>query len=286
MSIHTLSNMDCNFNSYQKLIFLYKLFCKQDFSSVNISIEKWFAANLSSPLGGVLDIFQDNFNEIDFHKISRATKTILQKNQFLSHYGFKTVEDVNHTTIPYQKLNPQNSRFFYEYVMGNLLQRSDLSGMGHAAKKKVAESIYEIFENARLHSESEYIYTCGQFFPAKHSLLFTITDTGVGFKNRINERFNKELPSTKAIKWAMGEGNSTKLDIPGGIGLAILKDFTSQNGGKIQIVSGDGFYESSSQGSKTRSFDGVFPGTIVNVEFKTNDHSSYSFFTDIDDDLF
>jgi signal transduction histidine kinase len=170
--------------------------------------------------------------------------------------------------------------------MGNLLRRSDLSGMGQAAKKKVAESIYEIFENARLHSESEYIYTCGQFFPAKHSLLFTISDTGVGFKNRVSKRFNKELPSTKAIQWAMGEGNSTKLDIPGGIGLAILKDFTSQNGGKIQIVSGDGFYESSSQGSKTRSFDGAFPGTIVNVEFKTNDQSSYSFFTDIDDDLF
>ncbi|MDR4507873.1 MAG: hypothetical protein MRJ65_06500 [Candidatus Brocadiaceae bacterium] len=45
--------------------------------------------------------------------------------------------------------------------------------------KKITESIYEIFVNAQIHSETDFIYTCGQFFPNKHMIEFTIKDTGI-----------------------------------------------------------------------------------------------------------
>ncbi len=147
--------------------------------------------------------------------------------------------------------------------------------MSSALKKKITESIYEIFINAQIHSETDFIYICGQFFPKKNNIEFTITDTGIGFKNRVNGRFKTNLSSVQAIKWAINDGHSTKLGISGGIGLAILKDFVIKNKGKIQIISNDGFYQLDAEGEQTGHFSGSFPGTIVNMHFSTDDTTSY-----------
>jgi len=101
--------------------------------------------------------------------------------------------------------------------------------MTEALKRKISESIYEIFVNAQMHSKSEYIYTCGQFYPKKQKIAFTIVDMGQGFKANINNRFRHNLSSIQAIKWATENGSTTKTDAPGGIGLAILKEFITMN---------------------------------------------------------
>jgi len=82
----------------------------------------------------------------------------------------------------------------------------------------------------------------------------------------------------------MINGNSTKHDISGGIGLAILEEFVSLNKGKIQIVSDDGFYQLDSNGVQTRLFSGSFPGTIINMQFKTDDTTSYSLMSEAESD--
>ena len=156
-----------------------------------------------------------------------------------------------------------------------------------ALKKKITESIYEIFVNTQIHSETDFIYTCGQFFPKKHTIEFTVTDTGIGFKNRVNRKFHRNLSSVQAITWAIRDRNSTKQGISGGIGLAILREFVTRNEGKIQIISDDGFYQLDSQGEQTRQFSGSFPGTIINMLFRTDDVASYSLISEVSlDDLF
>src|SRR5699024_955206 len=109
------------------------------------------------------------------------------------------------------------------------------------------------------------------FFPTKNKIEFTIVDTGVGFKEKVNQRFGSNLSAAKAIEWAVQDKNTTKEHISGGIGLAVLKEFIEKNEGKMQIVSNDGFYEYGSNGVETRSFNSGFPGTIVNLQFCTND---------------
>jgi hypothetical protein len=275
MSKFNLINIDTSFESYQQLINLYHENKDRQFETIEISFQQWFAANLSSALGGVLDKLLENLNTIRFSYISPDIRAIMQKNDFLSHFGYQKVNDIYNTTIRYQKLKPSDGRFFHRYVLKELLERPELPAMSSALKKKIAESIYEIFINAQLHSESNFIYMCGQFFPAKHTIEFTITDTGVGFRNRVNSRFERDLSSVQAIKWAMIDGHSTKQGISGGIGLAILTEFVSINKGKIQIISDDGFYQLDTDGVQTRLFSGSFPGTIINMEFKTDDTTSY-----------
>lgn len=275
MSTYTLHNIDTSYECYLQLISLYHENKGNFLDEIQLSFEQWFGANMCSALGGILDKLVDGFNTIKLGTIPQNIKTIIQKNDFLSYYGHDRIQDTHNTTIKYLKLKPTDGRYFHSYVVNELLLRPELPSMSMALKKKITESIYEIFVNAQIHSETEFIYTCGQFFPGKHKIEFTITDTGVGFKNKINKRFGTSISSTQAIKWATTDGHSTKVGVSGGIGLALLKEFIQKNNGKIQIISDDGFYQFNSNGEQVKKFPWPFPGSIVNVQFRTDDTASY-----------
>ena len=112
-------------------------------------------------------------------------------------------------------LSPQQTEQFEklkEYIidMNNISEKEAFVDGFRLGVQLIAESIYEIFVNAQIHSSTDYIYTCGQFFPRKHKIEFTIVDTGIGFKNAINNRFNGTLSSIQAMKWALKDGITTK----------------------------------------------------------------------------
>jgi len=280
-------NINNTFGSYQRLIDFYQEHKDKDFDTIHVEIRQWFSANMCAALGGVLDIFSDNINNIEFDHISPEIKQILLKNDFLSYFGHSRIIDNHHTTIRFLKLKLTDGKYFNNYVVDELLGRAELPNMSHLVKTKMTEAIYEIFVNAQIHSESNYIYTCGQFFPRENKIEFTIVDTGIGFKRKINDRFGSNLSSIQAIKWATQDRNTTKIGITGGIGLALLKEFILKNKGKMQIISDDGFYQFDSHGEQMQLFIGSFPGTIVNLQFKTDDNSSYVFKSEFDNnDIF
>lgn len=282
-----LQNINDTFESYQRLIDFYHEHKIKVFETIHIELRQWFSANMCATLGGILDIFSNNINTIEFEYINPDIKRILLKNDFLSYFGHARIIDNYHTTIRFLKLKITDGKFFNNYVTDELLGRTELPQMSELVKEKIAEAIYEMFVNAQIHSNSEYIFTCGQFFPRDHKIEFTIVDTGIGFKRKVNERFGSTLSSVQAIKWATEDKNTTKIDMSGGIGLALLKEFIIKNDGKMQIVSDDGFYQYDRRGEQMQLFSGAFPGTIVNLQFKTNDISSYMFKSEIDtDDIF
>jgi hypothetical protein len=280
-------NINNSFESYQRLINLYEEHKNKVFGDIHIELHQWFAANMCATLGAVLDLFTKYFNDIHFDYIKPETEKIMLKNDFLTYYGKVRKIDTNHTTIRFQKLKPTAGRYFKAYVIEELTGRTELPQMSVPLKEKIAEAIYEIFVNAQIHSETENIYTCGQFFPNKNNIEFTIVDTGIGFRNKINKRFGRSLTAAQAIQWAVEDKNTTKENISGGIGLALLKEFIGLNKGKIQIVSDSGFYEYGVHGVISKSFAGIFPGTIVNLQFCTNDYNNYTLKSEIDiNDIF
>jgi anti-sigma regulatory factor (Ser/Thr protein kinase) len=285
--MNKLINIDNSFASYQQLINLFQENKDVDFSAINVSMHQWFAANMIAALGAILDKLQDNFNTIQFRYIDPPIERILQKNDFLAYFGYPSVVDNHHTTIRFLKLKPSDGKFFNNYVSNELLGRAELPKMSEGAKNKIAEALYEIFVNAQIHSESNHIYTCGQFFPWKDKIEFTIVDVGIGFRDKVNKRFNSNLNAMQAIQWAVRDKNTTKVGVSGGIGLALLSEFIGMNRGKMQIISNDGFYEYSEQGEEMHLFKGAFPGTIVNLQFRTNDNNSYILKTEVDaNDIF
>ncbi|HCZ36714.1 MAG TPA: ATP-binding protein [Cytophagales bacterium] len=269
-----ISDIRNDFFSYQLLASLYQKHADNLFETIPVELRFWFSANMASALGAVLDKLSDGLNAIKFIHIDSSIQLILQKNDFLSYYGYPRAVDHHSTTIQYMKLKPTDGKFFSQYVTDELLNRTELPQISAALKEKMTEAIYEIFVNAQIHSETEHIYTCGQFFPVKNKIEFTITDVGIGFKEKIRQRFGKDLSAVQAIQWAVQDRHTTKQGVTGGIGLAILREFIVKNRGKMQIVSADGFYEYSHLGEKANTMSARFPGTIVNLQFCTDDQAS------------
>ena len=266
-------NINNTFESYQRLIYFYEENRNKIFSDIHIEIQQWFSANMSAVIGALLDLLANDFNSFSF-KIQENIEQILLKNDFLTFYGRKREVDTNSTTIRFQKLTPNDGKYFNVYVSEELMGRTELPNMTEAVKEKIIDCIYEMFVNAQTHSATDNIYTCGQFFPTKNTIEFTIVDTGVGIKENVNKFLQMNLTSSQAIRWAIIDKHSTK-DVTGGIGLATLKEFIEKNKGKMQIVSDGGFYEFGKNTEIYKEFRGRFPGTIVNLQFNTNDNSNY-----------
>lgn len=284
-----LSNIENSFESYQKLIAFYDANKDKLFDNVGIELRQWFSANMSAALGAILDKFTANLNQIHFAYISPQIESILLKNDFLTYYGKNRAIDSYNTTIKFQKLKPGDGKYFKNYVISELIDghTADLPRMTAGVKEKIVEAIYEIFVNAQIHSETQFIYTCGQFFPQKNKIEFTIVDTGIGFREKINKRFESNLSSMQALKWAVQDKKTTKVGVSGGIGLAVLNEFVRMNKGKMQIVSNDGFYQYDGNTEILQMFAGEFPGTIVNLQFRTDDRNNYKLKSEIDlNDIF
>lgn len=197
--------------------------------------------------------------------------------------------DTNQTTLPFKIFKLHAGEQFYDYLDSYMNGRG-IPTMSDALTKRFLQSLFEIFLNAAIHSQSQYgIFACGQFFPQKHRLDFTIADAGIGIRENVRRYTGKKkISSCAAINWALIEGNTTKTgNQPGGLGLKLLKDFIRMNKGKLQIVSRFGYYEFSVNRDYVEKMNHDFPGTCVNIEINTEDASSYCLKSELNsDDIF
>ena len=161
--------------------------------------------------------------------------------------------------------------------------------MSQAMGKRFTQSVFEVYQNAVIHSQSSVgLFICGQFYPQLQRLDLTIADAGIGIRTNVRRRLGPQVSSVEAIQWALLEGNTTKRHgQPGGVGLKFLKDFIELNGGRIQIASRYGFYEYH-QGAETfLKLIADLPGTTVNLEINTGDTNAYQLSSEISpDDIF
>lgn len=278
----TLSNIRTDFQSLSCLANFHKFLNESKADSILLKFDTWFGANMCSPLGGILNIAKQSGKQFKIEKITDDIESILSRNYFLNIFGIPERVDHHKTTIPYLEFQTENEIEFLDYINNRLLSRSELPNMTKDLVKKIAESIFEIFNNAKIHSESNQVFCCGQFFPRKNTIEFSITDIGIGIKNRIQKYENIDIPAEKAIQWAMIPGNSTKRDDPGGLGLALLLEFTQMNRGAIQIASDEGYYSFNENYEKLLKMDCPFPGTCINMKFRTDDTSQYCLTSELD----
>ena len=105
----------------------------------------------------------------------------------------------------------------------------------------------------------------------------TIVDRGDTIRKNVRSHLkDNTYKGSKAIEWAMQKNNTTKIGIPGGLGLDIIFEFVKLNNGKIQVISSDGYWEyKERKGVLMRDFRNPFIGTIVNISFNLNDKNIY-----------
>ena len=245
---------------------------------IDMTATDWFDADMCAAFGAILYSLGKRLNEVSLMGIPQKVEKILSKNGFLSHYGRTRIPDQWGTTIAYRRFDVEDDHYFAGYIERELIYRSEIPEMSPALLKKFRESIFEIFSNAVLHSNTDLgIFSCGQFFPNRDRLDFTVADLGVGIPENIKKHTKLELSPEKAIAWATEEFNTTKRgELPGGLGLKILCDFIDLNGGCIQIVSDAGYWRRKDRKIVTEQLSYSFPGTVVSVEINTADQHTYS----------
>lgn len=160
--------------------------CFLDDADIDMSAATWFDADMCAAFGAILYRLSDNLNTIRLTNICSSVEEILSKNGFLSHYGREKIPDRWGTTIPYRRFDVKDDRYFADYIENELIHRAEMPVMSQGLLKKFRESIFEIFSNAVLHSNSELgIFSCGQFFPNRQRLDFSVADLGIGMRQNI-----------------------------------------------------------------------------------------------------
>lgn len=238
---------------------------------------RWFDADMCAAFGAILYYTGCNGNTFQLTNIRTSVETILSKNGFLSNYGRMRVPDTWGTTIPYQRFDVKDDRYFARYVETGLIHRPEMPSMSPGVSKKLRESIFEVFSNSVIHSRTKLgIFSCGQYFPKRHRLNFAVADLGIGIRKNVKKITGLDLVAEEAIVWATQGRNTTKRGkIPGGLGLKLLGEFINLNGGQLQIVSDAGYWKLEKGHTSIARLGYPFPGTVVSLEIDTLDTQSY-----------
>ncbi len=257
--------------------------CFLDEIEIDMQSASWFDAGMCAALGAILYRLGDELNTIRLTKIPDSVEKILSKNGFLSNYGRTKIPDRWGTTIPYKRFDVKDDRYFGEYIEAELVRRPGMPRMSRVLIKKFRESIFEVFSNAVIHSQTKLgIFSCGQFFPQRHRIDFVVADLGIGIRQNVEQNAGLSLTAEKAIEWATAGRNTTRRGpVPGGLGLKLLGEFINLNGGRIQIVSDGGYWCLQRGRASATPLSQPFPGTIVSLEINTADKSSYALSTEL-----
>ena len=280
-----LQNVDDDLNAFKALVDLYEACKNCSFSRIEIDMQavRFFSAHMCAVLGAIFYALGKNLNTIILINIEEKVGNALSRNGFLTHYGCKAVPDGYRTTISYGRFDVEEGGHFYSYVERELMHRNEIPTMSHDLTRSFKKSIYEVFDNSVLHSRTDSgIFCCGQVFPQRKLLRFTLVDLGIGIAASIRERLSLDFPADKAIVWATEDKNTTRRGSefsqqPGGVGLKIISEFIDLNGGLIQILSGAGWWQRQQRQVTCELLDHPFPGTVVSLEINTADKKSYAY---------
>lgn len=238
----------------------------------DLSYVRRFDANMVSPLAVIKLRLNLSGKKVSFRGLRGGVERGLRSTGFFGDVPPSPLQ----STIPFSQFGLEEAKKFASYT-DIYLRGKGIPKMSIELRKKFLEGLDEIFNNAAIHSSSPGgVFCSGQAIKEGARLEFVIADAGVGMKNNIKNSLGLELSAPDAINWSMSGSNTTRLgDMPGGLGLKILREFIQLNKGEIIVVSDAGYWSFREDRVLSLPLATAFPGTAVNVEIKTNDTSRY-----------
>lgn len=264
----TLPSIDHNQVGFEALARLYAQVhaCSPSNIVIDMRRTKWIDADMCAPLGGIVCLLEKKLNQFKFVTADDKLEYILMRNGFLSYHGGEKVTDNWGTTIAYRRFATENEVAFSSYVFNELMRHPKVASMEGKSQKDFTKNVSEIFNNVSQHAHTQLgVFSCGQFFLKKNSLVFTVADMGIGIHQSVKNFLRRDITAVDAIRWAV-EGNTTRQGAPGGMGLQHLNRFFDSNAGCVRIVSGNGYWEKRGGQVNDASLAFSLPGTVVSLE--------------------
>ena len=263
-----------NSYGYEFITSLYHAFIDIEDSDIFLTCDNTniIAPNFMAHLGLILNRIKDKNNKIFFRNLNYSIKKLLANYGFICCSSF-TSNDFNDNCIKYNSFSSEEFHLFKQYFNKQVNEIKNF-----AIINELRNHFSEIFVNVKMHARKndincfndKEIYTCGYYDIQKNFVCFTFANNGLTFKeNIINNKqlnYNKEFDY---ILWALKQGNSTRTDTKGGIGLFMFKDLIEESNGEFFIISGKGYVNHKFNENKTKfrtickDLDASFPGTII-----------------------
>lgn len=267
---HSSSQIQTSKSGYKQLIQFYKKCQKYHNRTIHIDFSglSWLDGNMCALFDAIL--FKLNTENslrfgIDVKYIKRHFD-ILFRNGFLR--DLNDIDNYTNSAIELNKFSIDDSDRFIDYISEEFLSHQSLN-LAEDVRDNLITCFSEVFSNVELHAETKLpVFACGQYFPQKKRLKFTLLDLGVGYLPNIQEYTKNEITSSKeAINWAITEGHSTKQGTRGGDGLSQILAICKKNKGVLHIVTGDTYW-GSDMGIIESSKVPEFTGAMLNITFK------------------
>ncbi len=259
-------NVYSDFSGFQWLCNVAQQLRTSQTVSLDFSNTGFFDGNLCAVLGALFQQHELEAHVLTEHTMNPAVLRSLGMNGFLPSLGGTRFPDEFDTTIKYRHFTLAEAKKFSSYLDVELLNKE--LPLLPTTKKNFHTTLAEVFQNCNFHSQAASgVFSCGQHFPTKEIINYTLVDLGIGFGGSVSRRFGRPIPAKAAVGWAVVAGNSARPGQQlGGYGLSDIQDMILKNEGIFQIVSGDTFWEFRGHSSKTQGLPVPFEGTIVNLQ--------------------
>jgi len=251
---------------------------------IDFSKNNRFDANLLAILWSILDLARWKQNNIKLINLKDKQRFLFKRNNFLTYFWEDKLRDFNKTTIEYRKFVIEQIELFVIYINNWLLTREGIPELSLWLKKEISRNIVEIYNNAQIHWESDNVICCGQYFPKKGMLKFTIVNTGYSIHQKVEKFLGQSITSEDAIEWAVTPWNSTKKWLPWGLGYQFVRAFLRKNWWELIVSSGSWFWQEDQYWRITKwNLNWKFPWTIVSFTINMNDNKSYILKSEVHD---
>lgn len=276
-NIYTVNQLSLETNQIGigELMKFYQYAYRLSYTSVtlNISPTNHVDANLSALILALAQKLQIERKVRVFVELGDG-KGVFFRNGLISHLkgngNNNEYPDDRQSTIPLTTFNPDEDDNYCNYLRNQFFGHRGLDNLSHIVKGNLRTHYLEVFTNVGIHANTSLpVYTCGQYFPEKNVLKFTLVDLGDGFLKKIQAATNGKISDDRsAIIWAT-EGINTTKDVnvfgPGGTGLKELKNYCNANNGSLHICSGSGYVNMLNNRTLEHTLPVPFPGSIINI---------------------
>jgi hypothetical protein len=269
--------IETNFQGIDELMKFYNF--ASNFSNTSIELDLTLVNHVDANLAAIIMALAHKLKHSYRNRIFVQFPNhmgVFFRNGLVSHLQGKGNEnsygDNRESTIPLRAFDKDDDDSYCRYLKNEFLGHRGLDNLSRSIKDNLQSHFSEIFTNVALHANPILpIYSCGQYFPEKNVLKFTLIDLGNGFLEKIGHKTNGNIKDDKsAIIWATQSLNTTKDSNfgPGGLGLKELKKYCENNNGSFHICSGNGYVNMIGDKTLEHNLKTPLQGSLINLIFR------------------
>jgi|GEM_PF-687556 len=204
-----------------------------------------------------------------------GAQTLLERNglyALLSESPVPVHTDVRQTTVQARLFEVEDDASFFQYVESDLLGHRCMDRLDGKLKEWLSAFFFmETFANIKIHANATLPFAvCGQYFPKKGKMYFSVCDIGNGFLDKIR-RFTQAQgnPVTEpeaAIKWALTGGSTQR--IRGGSALSGIFQQCCKHGHDLYITTDGVIWQYKNGKVQCRQLNAVTEGASLHIVFR------------------